>query len=187
MFFYFNLGRCTWKTWARKEDNIQMDLQDVGCGDMYGIALRTGTGGGRLWMLWWTFGFHILRGVSWLAEGLLASQAGLCFMELLQRDCSPQALAPRACVPVWLAGRIQRRIQPASEPNAGNVWALCNCRQLSYTTWPAQASKGSPHGCLASTHVVCSINVTADTDTVKWHNLCTRARACVCVCVYVFM
>jgi hypothetical protein len=35
-----------------------------------------GTGGGL-------FGFHKTRGISWLAEDLLASQEGLCFMELV--------------------------------------------------------------------------------------------------------
>ena len=29
--------------------------------------LRIGTGGGRLWVRWWTFGFHKMRGISWLA------------------------------------------------------------------------------------------------------------------------
>jgi len=29
--------------------------------------LRTGTGGGHLWIRWRTFGFHKLRGISWLA------------------------------------------------------------------------------------------------------------------------
>jgi hypothetical protein len=29
------------------------------------------------------FGFHKMRGISWLAEDLLASQEGLCFMKLV--------------------------------------------------------------------------------------------------------
>ena len=29
--------------------------------------LRIGTGGGRLWGRWWTFGFRKMRGISWLA------------------------------------------------------------------------------------------------------------------------
>jgi hypothetical protein len=41
------------------------------------IWLRIGTDGGRLWMRWWTPGFHKMRGISWLAEKLLASQEGL--------------------------------------------------------------------------------------------------------------
>ena len=29
--------------------------------------LRTGTGGGRLWVRWWTFGFQKMRWIAWLA------------------------------------------------------------------------------------------------------------------------
>ena len=43
--------------------------------------LRIGTGDGHLWMQQRTFGFHKLRGISWLAENRLASQEGLCSME----------------------------------------------------------------------------------------------------------
>jgi hypothetical protein len=35
----------------RWEDNIKMDLQEVGCGVRTGLScLRKGTGGGHLWM-----------------------------------------------------------------------------------------------------------------------------------------
>ena len=42
----------------RWEDNIKMDLQEVGgcCGTEWSW-LRIGTGGGHLWIRWWTFGF----------------------------------------------------------------------------------------------------------------------------------
>ena len=30
-------------------------------------SLRIGTGGGHLWVRWWTFGFRKMRGISWLA------------------------------------------------------------------------------------------------------------------------
>jgi hypothetical protein len=43
--------------------------------------LRIEKGGGRLWMRWWTFGFHKMRGISWLAKNRLPSQEGLGFME----------------------------------------------------------------------------------------------------------
>jgi len=46
------------------------------------IWLRIGTGGWRLWMRWWTFVFHEMRGMSWIAEDLLASQGGLCCFAL---------------------------------------------------------------------------------------------------------
>jgi len=34
----------------------------------------TGTGSGHLWLRWWTFGFHKMRGISWLAENRSACQ-----------------------------------------------------------------------------------------------------------------
>jgi hypothetical protein len=45
------------------------------------FLLRTGTGGRRMWS--WTFGFHKLWGISWLAEDLWASQEELCSVELV--------------------------------------------------------------------------------------------------------
>jgi hypothetical protein len=38
--------------------------------------LRIGTGGGHFWLWYWTFGFHKMRGISWLTENRLASQEG---------------------------------------------------------------------------------------------------------------
>ena len=34
-------------------------------------------------MQWWTFGFHEMQGISWVAEELSASQTGLSSMELV--------------------------------------------------------------------------------------------------------
>jgi len=42
---------------------------------------RIGTAGGDLWLWWWAFRFHKMRGISWLAKNLLASQEALCSME----------------------------------------------------------------------------------------------------------
>ena len=36
--------------------------------------LRIETGGGHLWIRWWSFGFHKMRGISWLTANRLASQ-----------------------------------------------------------------------------------------------------------------
>ena len=49
----FGRLRCRW------EDNIKMDLQEVGggCGDWMELA-RIGTGGGHLWVRWGIFGFQ---------------------------------------------------------------------------------------------------------------------------------
>ena len=56
----------------RWENNIKMDLREVGWGGTGSIWSRIRTGGGHLWMRWWTFGFHKLRGISWLAEDLFS-------------------------------------------------------------------------------------------------------------------
>jgi len=48
--------------------------------------LTIGTSGGLLWKLWWTFVLHKLWEISWLAEELLASQGGLCLMELVKAE-----------------------------------------------------------------------------------------------------
>jgi hypothetical protein len=40
-------------------------------------------GRGGLWGTVITSGFHKMLGISWLAEELLASQAGLCSVELV--------------------------------------------------------------------------------------------------------
>ena len=34
----------------------------------------------HFWMRWWTFGFHKMRGICWLAEELLASLGVLCLL-----------------------------------------------------------------------------------------------------------
>jgi hypothetical protein len=47
------------------------------------IWLRTGTGGGLLWIGWWNFGFHKMWEMSWVAEELLVSQEGLWYNELV--------------------------------------------------------------------------------------------------------
>ena len=73
----------------RWEDKIKIDIREVGWG--WGawtrsIWLRTGTDGWLLWMRQWTFGLHKMRVIAWVAEVLLASQEGLCSMELYAVD-----------------------------------------------------------------------------------------------------
>ena len=46
------------------------------------LWLRIGTGSGMFWMRWWISGFPKLREISWLAENLLASQKGFCYLGL---------------------------------------------------------------------------------------------------------
>jgi hypothetical protein len=40
------------------------------------------SGGRLLWKQWWTFRFHKMQGISWVAENWLASWERLCSMEL---------------------------------------------------------------------------------------------------------
>jgi hypothetical protein len=49
--------------------DIETDLTDVGGGGAWtgSIRLRIGTGRWLLWIQWWTFGFHKVRGISWVA------------------------------------------------------------------------------------------------------------------------
>jgi hypothetical protein len=44
------------------------------------IWLRIGTSGGLLWTRWWTFEFHKMLRISWMAAQLAASQKGLSSM-----------------------------------------------------------------------------------------------------------
>ena len=50
-----------------------------------GNLLRIGTRGMLLWMRQWTFGFHKMRVISWLAENRLAFQEGFCCMEQVSK------------------------------------------------------------------------------------------------------
>ena len=75
------LGRPYWKRpfgepKRRWEDNIKMDLQEVGWGDFGWIALVQDRDTWRALLMW---------GISRLAEYLLASQKGLCSMELVSK------------------------------------------------------------------------------------------------------
>jgi hypothetical protein len=57
----------------RWKDNINWILGKWGLGMWIGLIwLRVGTSGGVLWTRWWTFGFHKMRGISWLAERTLS-------------------------------------------------------------------------------------------------------------------
>jgi hypothetical protein len=66
----------------RWEDNIKMDLEEVGCGVWTGSSwLRMATGGGHCDCGNKPSGSITMRGISWLAANQLASQEGLCSME----------------------------------------------------------------------------------------------------------
>jgi hypothetical protein len=66
-----------------------MDLQEVGCGGMDWIDLARVTDRWRaLVNAIITFGFHKMRKISWLPENQLASQEGLCCMEMVMSKMS---------------------------------------------------------------------------------------------------
>jgi hypothetical protein len=67
----------------RWEDNIKMDLREMGWGGMEWIYLAQDR------PLYWTFGFHKMLGNSWAAKWLAASQ-GLSSMELFISYNNPQ-------------------------------------------------------------------------------------------------
>jgi hypothetical protein len=76
----------------RWEDNIKMIFERLDRGAQTGsMLLKIGTGGGLLWIRRWTFGFHKLLGISWIAD-VLASQEALCSMQLVIWLKHPQRL-----------------------------------------------------------------------------------------------
>jgi hypothetical protein len=95
----------------RWEDNIKMDLWEVGWGAQTGLIwLRTGTGCELFCIRWWTLGFHKMRGISWVAYDILASQEGLCSMELVSSGYwSPGRLKPflSHCGKLYCSAKIQ--------------------------------------------------------------------------------
>jgi hypothetical protein len=69
---------------SRWDENIRMDQRKYGRKVWTGfICFRIGTSGRLLWRRQWTFGFHKRLRTSWLAEWLLASQEGLCPIDIV--------------------------------------------------------------------------------------------------------
>jgi len=84
-----------------------MDLRETG---WEGIDwLRTGISGGLLWTWEWTFRFHKRWRISWLLEGLLASQ-GFCSMTLVI-TASRSALRPIQPPIQWATGVISPKVK----------------------------------------------------------------------------
>ena len=61
------------------DDNIKMNIKELGLMTCTGFMLLT-ICNAPLSTRQWAFGLHQMLGISWLAEGLLASHEGLCSM-----------------------------------------------------------------------------------------------------------
>jgi len=100
------------RTRRRWEDNIKIIFRKWDVGAWTGVIwLRTETGGGHLW----SFGFHKMRGISWLAENPLVSQEGLYSME---SKCMSNALSRFSAV------RLSQCHSPSTPPLS--IW--CNVK-----------------------------------------------------------
>ena len=70
------------------------------------VPLRTRTIDRLLWMSQWTFGFYKTLGIYWIAEEMMASQEGLCSIELFssslhgKRNNNPPKFW---CFPSWVS------------------------------------------------------------------------------------
>jgi hypothetical protein len=68
--------------------------------------LRLGTGGRHWWMQYWTFRFHKIQRISWLAENRLATQGGFFPMvwvsEFLLNNLTPLKQHSLTTVVHWL-------------------------------------------------------------------------------------
>jgi hypothetical protein len=89
--------------------------------------------GGLLWMQQWTFGFHKTRGISWLADDLLASQEALCSMELVSprgRPFSGSVFTPAEWAPSthWIRGWVGPRAGLFALEKRKHLWPnVINC------------------------------------------------------------
>jgi hypothetical protein len=77
------VGQTEWRD--HLEGNIEINLKEILQVDVNWIYLAQDmcSRGGLLWTRWWIFKLHKMREIFGMAEELLASQEGFCFMELL--------------------------------------------------------------------------------------------------------
>jgi len=87
------------------------------------IWIRIQPNGELLWARCWTFMFHIMRGISWLAEELLALQEEFCWLQAASLVNCRHASCWHSQSPIVL-----------------NAWSPCYCIAISQsyrlpTTW----------------------------------------------------
>ena len=73
-------------------------------------------GGRHLWMRHWFFGFHKMWSISWPAEDRLASQEGICFMELVSQLVSFVSRDTKSSLPFTYSWRTVTRDTKSSLP-----------------------------------------------------------------------
>ena len=112
--------RCRW------DDNIMRDLEEVG--GFVGTEwkwLRIGTGGGHLWVRWWTFRFQKMRGIPWLAAESISFSRRTLLHGVRSNSYS-------AFGPVWA----ETRAQSGHWYGSGIIWydIFINCNWV-VTRW----------------------------------------------------
>jgi hypothetical protein len=85
-------------------DSIKIYLRETGWDGV--DWLRIGTGGGLLRIRWWSFRFHKMLGISWVAAQLADSQEGLSYVsKYLTTKCSVLILWSKdsvsVCPRIW--------------------------------------------------------------------------------------
>ena len=80
-------------------------------------SMLIGTGGRLFWLRQWTFRFHKMRRIFWLAEELVDSQEGLCSMEEVYfRAFRVAVLGREIPVLLWQMYRVIQKV-PSSSSN----------------------------------------------------------------------
>jgi hypothetical protein len=91
-----------------------MDLREIGWGTWTGsIWLRVGTGGGLLWIRWWTFEFHKMLGIFLSSLGHVSCSGMTRHHELVSYIC--------ATCPAHL---VLNLIHDWTDPDKGSWWAV---------------------------------------------------------------
>jgi hypothetical protein len=102
------------------------------------IWLMIGTNGRLLWTGKWSFGLHRMWGITGVAEELLASQEGLCSLELV----NPLAFSwrhwenPRKtsinCSPHWVLNPVVPRYEAVTLTRRSGVLILYCCHTTAF-------------------------------------------------------